>query len=199
MDQDATFMAYYVPVAQDQNRPIQALYVRANGDARDVLGAVTAYLRGFSPEVRYATTQTLRDYVDPAARSWKLGASLFSVFGLLALIVAAVGLYSLLAFDVAQRTREIGIRSALGAEKRRLLAGVVMRGARLAGMGVALGLAVTWFAAPRIADLLFEVSPREPAVLAGVAALLLLVSIAASLAPGLRATRVDPMEALRSE
>jgi len=198
-DREAPFMAYYVAVSQDEARALQALYVRSSGDPADVMAPVAALLRGFSPHVRYATTQTIRDFLDPQARSWRLGATLFSVFGLLALAVAAVGLYSVLAFDVAQRTRELGIRAALGAEKGRLLADVVLRGARLAAVGVVLGLAAAWLAAPRVADLLYDVSPREPLVLAAVAGLLMVVGVAASLAPALRATRVDPVVALRSE
>jgi ABC-type lipoprotein release transport system permease subunit len=113
--------------------------------------------------------------------------------------VAAVGLYALLAFEVAQRTRELGIRSALGAEKRRLLMSVVLHGMRLTALGAGIGTFVGWLTAPRIEGLLFDVSPRDPAVFAAVAAVLVLVSLAAGLAPGLRATRVSPAEALRSE
>jgi ABC-type antimicrobial peptide transport system permease subunit len=133
------------------------------------------------------------------ARSWTLGATMFTIFGLLALVVASVGLYSVLAFDVAQRTREIGIRTALGAKKARLLRAVVGHGAFLGGVGVALGLGGAYLAAPYIQDLLFETSPRDPTVFATVAVVLLAVSVAASLVPALRATRVDPATALRAE
>jgi ABC-type antimicrobial peptide transport system permease subunit len=104
-----------------------------------------------------------------------------------------------LAFDVAQSTREIGIRTALGAERGRLLASVLLRGVRLVVVGVAAGLAIAWAAAPYLADLLFQVSPRDPVVLAAATASLLAVALAASLLPGLRATRVDAMQALRQE
>ena len=124
---------------------------------------------------------------------------MFTLFGLLALCLAAIGLYSVLAFDVAQRTRELGIRGALGATKSRLLRSVVYQGAGFGLLGVGLGLGAAYFAAPYASDLLFEVSPRDPAVFAVVAVSLIAVSAAASLIPGLRATHVDPVEALRAE
>ena len=124
---------------------------------------------------------------------------MFTLFGLLALCLAAIGLYSVLAFDVAQRTRELGIRGALGATKSRLLRSVVYQGAGFGLLGVGLGLGAAYFAAPYASDLLFEVSPRDPAVFAVVAVSLIAVSAAASLIPALRATHVDPVEALRAE
>jgi ABC-type antimicrobial peptide transport system permease subunit len=139
----------------------------------------------------------LRDILDPQARSWTLGAWLFTIFGALALVVAAIGLYSVLAFDVAQSTREIGIRTALGAERVRLLRGVLLRGVGMAALGVLAGTAITLAAAPFAGELLFKVSPRDPWVLGVVAACLLAVAALASLLPGLRATRIDPMDALR--
>jgi ABC-type antimicrobial peptide transport system permease subunit len=191
-------MAYYLPAAQ-AGRAYNMIYVRAESSADDLVPAITAALRSFAPEVRYVHVQTLRDLLDPQARSWTLGATMFTIFGLLALVVAAIGLYSVLAFDVAQRTRELGIRTALGARKARLLRAVVGHGAFLAGVGVALGLGAAYLAAPYIQDLLFETSPRDPTVFATVAVVLLAVSVAASLVPALRATRVDPMTALRAE
>jgi ABC-type antimicrobial peptide transport system permease subunit len=195
---DAAFMAYYLPGAQ-AGRPYNTVYVRAEASASDLVPRIAAVLTAFAPEVRYVRVQTLRDQLDPQARSWTLGATMFTIFGLLALIVAAVGLYSVLAFDVAQRTREIGIRTALGARKARLLRTVVGMGVALGGVGVALGLGAAYFAAPSIQDLLFETSPRDPTVFVTVALVLIAVSVAASLAPALRATRVDPVTALRTE
>jgi ABC-type antimicrobial peptide transport system permease subunit len=124
---------------------------------------------------------------------------MFTLFGLLALVVAAVGHYGVLAFDVAQRTRELGIRTALGARKARLLRSVVSQGAFLGTAGVALGLAVAWVASPYLGHLLYAVSPRDPTVFGGVALVLVCVSVVAAIVPGLRATRVDPMVALRAD
>jgi ABC-type antimicrobial peptide transport system permease subunit len=151
------------------------------------------------PRIRYASVAPLQDKIAPEARSWTLGATMFTVFGLLALLVAAIGLYGVLAFDVAQRTRELGIRTALGAERMRLLRSVVTDGLRLALVGVVLGLGIALVAAPYVRDLLFKESPRDPHVFVAVALTLILVALVASLIPGVRATRVDPMVALRTE
>jgi predicted permease len=200
------YMAYYLPATQAAAMlgdhfaaRLNGIYVRAAGDADALTGAAAEALRGFSPDVRYATARTLRDILDPQARSWTLGATMFSIFGLLALLVASVGLYSVLSFEVAQRTREIGIRSALGAGRSALLRGVVVEGLRLIVLGVVIGLGAAWLLAPRVGDLLFEVSPRDPAVMSLVAVVLLGAASLAGLVPGLRATRVDPARALRSE
>lgn len=196
--QDEAFMGYYLPAAQIGQAP-RAMYVRSTGAASEVVNAVAVALRGASPEVRFADVQPLRQMLDPGARSWTLGATMFSIFGLLALVLAAIGLYGVLAFDVAQRTRELGVRAALGASRERLLTSVLLRGARLAGFGLVVGLGAAWLVAPRVAGLLFEVSPRDPVVLVGVAASLAAVCLGASLVPGLRATHVQPTEALAAD
>jgi ABC-type antimicrobial peptide transport system permease subunit len=190
---------YYMPIAQHADVPLIGLYVRTAGPPRDVAPAASEALRALDGRVRLASVAPLQAQIDPQARAWTLGAAMFTVFGLLALVVAAIGLYSVLAFDIAQRTRELGIRTALGAERRALLTGVMLSGVRIAGLGILVGLGVSMLAAPYIQDLLFEVSARDPEVLILVAVTLLGVSAAASLLPGLRATRVDPMKALRTE
>jgi predicted permease len=190
------YMAYYVPVAQG-SEGIGGVYIRTEDGAPAVGAAAAGPLRALDPSIRFVTVRPLRDILDPQARSWTLGAWLFTIFGALALVVAAIGLYSVLAFDVAQSTREIGIRTALGAERVRLLRGVLLRGVGMAALGVLAGTAITLAAAPFAGELLFKVSPRDPWVLGVVAACLLAVAALASLLPGLRATRIDPMDALR--
>ncbi len=197
--EDDPYMAYYMPLAQREGRFANALYVRTNGDPATVAARIAPILRAIDPHVRFATVQTVRERLDPEARAWTLGATMFSVFGALALLVAAIGLYGVLAFDVAQRTRELGIRTALGAERGTLLRSVVTTGVRLGGAGVVLGLIVAWVAGRFAGDLLFHTSPHDPFVLVGVGVTLLVVSFVASVVPGLRATRVDPSEALRTE
>lgn len=196
--EEEAHMAYYLPLTQREGRGINGLYVRAT-DPDGALPAIAAALRNLGPGVRFANVATLRDRLDPQARSWTLGATLFTVFGALALIVAAIGLYGVLAFHVAQRTRELGIRSALGAEKGRLLRGVVGDGVRLTLVGVVVGLGLALLLGRYAEPLLFQVSPYDPTVLTGVVVTLVGVGLLASLMPGLRATRIDPMEALRIE
>jgi predicted permease len=191
------FLALYLPLAQTGG--YGAIYVRAAGDAGELASRVSIFLRSASPQVRYASAETLRNVLEPQLRSWTLGAWLFSVFGALALLVASVGLYSVLAYEAAARTREIGIRSALGAGAGRLLAGVLLTGAREVGVGVVLGRLGAYLAAPRIADLLFDVPARDPWVMGGVAAALLAVAALASLLPALRTARIDPARVLRRE
>jgi putative ABC transport system permease protein len=196
--QDAAAMSYYLPSSQTTWRP-NTVYARADGSADDIVDDVAAALRGFSPDVRYVNVRPVRDLLDRQARSWIMGATMFTIFGLLALVVAMIGLYSVLAFDVAQRTREMGIRTALGARKARILRLVISQGAIIGGVGVSLGLGAAYVAAPYIQDLLFETSPRDPTVFVGVALVLLAVSVAASWIPALRATHVDPVIALKAD
>jgi hypothetical protein len=161
--------AYYLPMTQGPNSTLQApngLYIRARGSVSETQETLTGALRSLPAPVRWVRVMSLQDMLDPQARSWTLGATMFTVFGGLALLLAAIGLYSVLAFDVAQRTRELGIRSALGAQRGRLMRSVLYRGASMGGLGIALGLTVAYLAAPYAADLLFEVSPRDPGVLA---------------------------------
>jgi len=196
--EEARFLTYYLPLSPN-GFGANGLYIRADGEARDVAASVAPLLRSFSPSVRYAEVRTLRQVMEPQSRSWSLGAALFSAFGLLALLVATIGLYSVLAFDVLQRKREIGIRTALGAERGRVLRGIMVDGGRIAAFGCLLGLGISILAAPFVQPLLFNVPGRDPLVLAGVTLALLVVASLSSLPPALRATRIDPVEALREE
>jgi ABC-type antimicrobial peptide transport system permease subunit len=175
------------------------LYARTEGDPRALAAALAPVLRSFSPRVRYADVQPLRERLAPETRAWTLGATLFTAFGLLALLVAAIGLYSVLSFDVAQRTKEIGIRTALGAQRSRVLRDVLTAGLRLAVLGVILGLGAALAAGRYVQDLLFRVHGADPLVLTLVGGVLVLVAVIASAVPGARAARVDPMDALRAE
>jgi ABC-type antimicrobial peptide transport system permease subunit len=115
------------------------------------------------------------------------------------MLLAGVGLYGVMAYSVSQRTREIGIRMALGADLKGVLRMVMRRGLFLALSGIAVGLAIALAAAPQIAPLLYRVSPADPVSIAGAALFLIVVAIIASLIPALRATRVDPILALHEE
>jgi ABC-type antimicrobial peptide transport system permease subunit len=141
----------------------------------------------------------LQDAVDSQVRSWRLGATLFVAFGGLALAVAAIGLYGVVGYTVAQRQHELAMRSALGARGRHLTGLVMAQGLGAAAVGVGTGLAVAAATAPQLAPLLYGISPRDPLVLSTVGAVMLLVAIVACIAPARRAVRVDPNRVLRSE
>jgi ABC-type antimicrobial peptide transport system permease subunit len=124
---------------------------------------------------------------------------MFVVFGGLALVLAAIGLYSVIAYTVAQRTQEIGVRIALGARARDVVRLVLGEGVRFAVIGIALGCGVALWASRWVGPLLFSVSPKDPAVYVIVAVVLLATAIVASALPAMRASRVDPNVALRAE
>jgi ABC-type antimicrobial peptide transport system permease subunit len=124
---------------------------------------------------------------------------MFSIFGALSLLLAAIGLYSVVAFTVAQRVHEFGVRVALGATGGNLVRLTVVRGVMPVAMGIGIGLVIALALSRLMNGLLYELSPRDPGVFVGVSVVLLVVAVAASLIPALRATRVDPMLALRSD
>jgi ABC-type antimicrobial peptide transport system permease subunit len=131
--------------------------------------------------------------------SWTSGAKMFTGLGALALMLAAIGLYAVIAFGVAQRLNELGVRIALGALPRDVTRLVVGEGVRVTVVGVVLGTAISLAGSGAVGPLLYGVSPRDPMVYVSVTAVLLAVGILASLLPALRAARVDPNVALRAE
>jgi putative ABC transport system permease protein len=137
--------------------------------------------------------------VSPQKRSWQLGATMFTALGGLALVLAAVGLYSVLAYDVAQRTREFGVRVAMGARGADVMRLVLARGLRTALVGGMIGVGVAVVAGRWVAPLLFRTSPTDPAVIGVVVIGVVFVALMAALIPAKRALSVDPIEALRAE
>jgi predicted permease len=179
--------------------PDSRMFVRTRAEAATQAEVVRRALQEVVPGAAFVSARALDAIVAPQMRSWRLGATMFTIFGLLALVVAAVGLYSVVAYDVSQRTRELGVRVALGASAGAVLRLVVGEGVRVVAVGLALGAAVALALASRVAPLLYEVSAKDPATYAGVVVVLLAVAVAASLAPALRAARVDPNVALRTD
>ena len=190
---------YYVPVAQYPDIPRPALLVRVDGRAEQFVEPLRRDVQRELPGAAYVRAKPLADLVAPTRRAWQLGAVMFGAFGILALILAAIGLYSVLSFDVAQRTHELGVRIALGASSGTVTGMIVRQGMGLALLGVAVGSLAALLAAPWVDPLLFEQRARDPVVFGVVAAVLLLVAVAATFLPALRATRVDPTVALRSD
>jgi len=191
-------MHYYMPIEQF-NPQDAVLFVRTSGAGAESAEAVRRALQPLLPGVAYVTVTPMSKILAPAMRSWKMGATMFAIFGSLALVLAAIGLYSVIAYNVTQRTQEMGVRVALGAQGRDVISLIVREGLKVVLPGVALGAMIALYAGKWIKPLLFDVSPKDPSVMAAVVATLLIVAITASWVPARRAARVDPNEALRSD
>jgi len=191
-------MQYYIPFGQETGFGGAVLLVRPSGDARAFEATVRRAVGRIVPDANYINVSSMQDRVDPQIRPWRLGATMFGLFGIVALGIAAIGLYSVIAYATAQRTHEFGVRLAIGSDGTRLMRGVLYDGLRLAGWGLVAGLAAALVAGDRVAPLLFNVSPRDPVVILVVAATLIVVAMLASLVPAWRAARTDPVIALRT-
>ncbi len=195
-------LMFYLPLAQtDHPAGHHSLYLRsASGVPPDrLVEPLRRALAGVDPELPFVLVRPLARAVAPQLSSWRMGATMFSAFGALALIVAAVGLYSVLAYSVARRTREIGVRMALGAPAADV-ARLVVRQAMLPVLGgAAAGGVLALLGARAAAALLYGVRPADPVSFAVAAASLLLVALAAAYLPARRAARISPSIALRSE
>jgi putative ABC transport system permease protein len=162
-----------------------------------IVQPVRRELAALDPALPFTEIHTLADEVDASAASERFTAALASLFGLLAALLAALGIYALLAYSVAQRRREIGIRMAIGAQRSDIARIVTRHSLAMVGLGVAAGLGAAWEAAPAIQSLLYGVTPTDALSLAAAAAFVLLVSTLATAIPAVRATRVQPASALR--
>jgi predicted permease len=196
----------YVPFAQISGAWLETLLpgdsfawiVRTNVDPRAVVAAVRDEIQR-STGVPVAEVETMKDVVADSIARQRANTLLMSVFGAVALLLSAIGVYGLVAYSVRERTREIGIRMALGARRERIVGMVVRRGLVLVVAGNALGLVAAFFLARLIASMLYGVEPQNVGVFAGVPILLAVVAAAAAAIPAYRASRVDPLEALRYE
>jgi putative ABC transport system permease protein len=175
------------------------LFVRASGDSSQIGAELRGLVAGINQEVPVSQMQTLPGWISQAVAGPRSTASLFSIFAALALLLGAVGIYGVISYFVAQRTREIGIRLALGARGKEVLFMIVGQSARLALLGVSIGLAGALLLTRLMGSLLYGVAPSDPLIYIVVAALLLMVALAASYAPARRAMRVDPVVALRHD
>ncbi|HET9177081.1 MAG TPA: ABC transporter permease [Terriglobia bacterium] len=188
----------YVPITQAG--PVGAeLVVRTALPPNALATSVMRVLRSLNPGQPAAEFRPIRQIVDHAISPRRFFVLLVSTFAALGLILALLGIYGVISYSVARRTQEIGIRMALGATQRHVLLGVLARTLRLALVGIAVGLTASFAAAQLIASILFETQPTDPATFAAMAVLLLAVAFAAGYIPARRASRIDPMIALRAE
>lgn len=191
--------AFYVSYEQFPFTGDVKIAVRARGDTAAIGAGVRQTFHEMDPNLALARYDTMEGLFAERVALPRFRTLLLSLFSAMALVLAVSGLYGVLAFFVVQRTKELGIRMALGADAASLTRLVMRRGLVLAGAGTAIGLAAGLAGARLVESLLFETAPLEPAVLAGVAGSLTLAALVACLVPALRATRVDPLTALRAE
>jgi putative ABC transport system permease protein len=173
--------------------------VRADGDVAAALAGVTAEMRALDPDLVFITTETMRQTIAVKLLPVRLGAALLLVFGVMALVLAAAGLYGVIAYSVSRRTREIGLRMALGARRAGVLGLVMRQGLGLAAVGIGVGLAGAAAAGGVLSSLLYGIGAIDPPAFAVAAGLLVAVAALATWVPARRAARVDPIVALRDE
>lgn len=169
------------------------------GALGSVAGQLTRALRERFPAARPPLVRSMAAALAPQLRPWQLGVELFGGFGVLALIIAAIGVYAVVSYSVAERTREIGIRIALGARTGHVLRLVVRDGTRAVGIGIVVGAGLTWAAGRLLQSSLYETSPHDPVVMACATIVLSGCAVVASLVPAWRASLVDPVGALRAD
>lgn len=197
---DAEAMAdVYFPAYQTGFGGFGTIFVRTRGEPLAARLAVEREVHAVDPALPLYNVMTMEERAGAALARQRFATTLLGTFAGMALVLAAVGLYGVMAFSVAQRTREIGLRMALGADAPRVLRGVLGQGLALAGIGILLGLGGALALQRVMSGMLYGVEPTDPLTLAGVSLLMAAAAGVAALLPARRATRVDPMEALRAE
>jgi putative ABC transport system permease protein len=198
VEEDAQFGAYYIPYAQSPEHGF-GLVVRSAGDPLQLAAAVRRVVAGIDPELPVYSVKTMNERTELALVSRRVPMLLALGFAAVALFLSAVGVYGVLAYQVAQRRREIGIRMALGSTARAISQLVLGESLRMLVLGLGIGLAGAFVAGRAMRNILYGVQPMDPAVLASVAALLGGVALAAALIPARRAQQIDPAVALVTE
>jgi len=188
----------YLPFSQNYD-PNMNLLVRASGDPMALLPPVLSVIRDLNPDVTPADTRILSGWIGFALLPAKLAAMLFGLFGVVAILIASVGLYGVMSYTVGRRTREIGIRVALGAQQGDVLRLILRQGLVLTAVGLGVGLLASFGGTRVLSALLYDVSVVDPITFVGVSVLLLTVALLACYVPARRAARVNPIVALRYE
>jgi predicted permease len=188
----------YFPMRQ-QYSPFATLVVRTTGNPEALLGAVRTRVQPIDKNLAFTNGQTVQQILGQGLWAARMGAALLGLFGTLALILASIGIYGVLAYSVAQRTSEIGLRMALGAQPRQVLGLVLKQGMLLALIGATVGILVALPVARLAGGLLYGVSATDPLTYVGITLLLMSVALLACYLPARRATRIDPLVALRVE
>ena len=190
--------AYYVPQTQV---PFDSavMVIKTNGEPHSLISAATKQVAGLDQDLPLYGVKSMEEYLSSSVAAPRFSTTLLSIFAAVALVLTVVGLYGVMSYSVAQRTNEIGIRLALGAQSRDVLLMIVKQGGTLILLGVVIGLGGAYLLTRLIASLLFGVTAKDPITFGAVAVLLAIVALLACYLPALRATKVDPMDALRCE
>jgi putative ABC transport system permease protein len=190
---------YYLPIDQVNPQGGSTVLIRTRVRAETQMENVRRAFQAIMPGQSYVRVASLNQNVENAQRSWRVGATLFVAFGVLALAVAAIGLYGVVAYNVTQRMHELGVRVALGAGRGNIVRLVVGQSARYAVGGVLVGCGLALLAGRWIEPLLYQQSATDPVIYAAVGAIMLVVAMVAAAAPAMRAVRADPNAAMRAE
>jgi putative ABC transport system permease protein len=175
------------------------LYVRASVPPASLVASLRREIQELEPNLPVAGIKTMADTIGTSLYAARMGAWLLAGFGGLALLLAAIGIYGVLSFSIARRSREMGIRLALGAAARQVFLSVVRDGMTLVGVGTVIGLIGGFVVARSLAGFLYGVPTSDPATFAGAATLLIAIALVACIVPARRAMRVNPITALRSD
>jgi len=189
-------MVMYLPIAQNYTAAAN-LVVRTALPAAQVVESLRAQLRSIDAAMPLYNVRTLAEHVDRSLYLDRLRATLIGALAALAIALAAIGIYGVLSYTIAERTREVGVRLALGAQPSAVLRMLLGMGARITGVGIAVGLGLSAVLTRLVAAQLYDVSPLDPVALTGAAAILFAIALAAAFVPAWRATRIDPVAALR--
>jgi predicted permease len=192
-------MQMYLPYRQMKNVAANALVVRTSVEPMSLATSMRNAIWAVDKDQPVANIDTMQHIVSEAIARQRFSMLLLGIFAVLALVLAAVGIYGVMSYSVAQRTHEIGIRMALGARRADVLQMTVKQGLKLVGAGMIIGLAAAFLLTRVMASLLFGISATDPITFVGISLVLLVVAILASYVPALRATKVDPIIALRAQ
>jgi predicted permease len=196
-DRAIVYAPFTHPGADAPQPGVMVVQVRSSGAA--IAASIRREIQALAPTMPFVQVKSYGELLAPQMQPWRLGATMFTLFGVIAVIIAAIGLYSVLAYWVSQRTHEIGVRMALGAQRADVIWLVAAQSSKAVLAGLLIALPIALLGSRWIADMLYETSPRDPVVYIGAAVVLALATAVATIVPARRSSAVDPAQAIRSD